>query len=98
MLTTTDTVKKIVYGLANMKGDRTYRRYWCDKTLDKTSNERLLAFRFVSASEADAVVAALTKTLKTCGFTNVVKRTRVVHDWSVWQEGGEYVRVKAVLA
>lgn len=96
MLANRKTVKGIVETLADMKGSAYERRYWCDKTADKASNERRLVFKFGLEEEADKVAKRLQAELKRKGYTNKVTRTSVTSDYFTRTSGGEYVRVKAL--
>jgi hypothetical protein len=96
MQATTKQVKAIVETLADMTGDGVYRRYWSDRTKDKASTKRYMAFRFWGAWEADAVARRLEVALAHGGYTNKVTRTSVDSDWATHRTGGEYVRVVAV--
>lgn len=95
MLANKQTVKSIVATLANMQGSRWGRRTWCDKTKIDAA-QRLLVFRFFSATEADTVAQKLQAALTAQGYTNTVKRTSVESNFMTKTEGGEYVRVRVL--
>ena len=94
MLATTKQVRFIVNTLANMRGDGYYRRVWADKAKDTT--KRNMAFRFFDSAEADKVAEQLQMCLRAQGYTNKVKRTDCVANYTQRTDGGYYVRVQAV--
>lgn len=96
MQATTKQVKALVETLADLGSDAYNRRYWCDKTKNKASAKRYMAFRFWDSDEADKVADRLQITLTALGYTNTVRRSTVHCDWATRTAGGQYVRVVAV--
>ena len=97
MLANKQTVKELVYSMADMTGTDLDRRYWCDKAKDKT--RRNLCFKFTDTNEADTVAAKLQAELTRQGYDNVVKRTSVANTYTglYYSTGAEYIRVQALM-
>jgi hypothetical protein len=90
---------KLVRELAKIVHGYTWADYLCKNTwTDKAANgERYVAFRLRSAADADKLAEGLQFALFAAGYTNKVKRTSKAADWTSRSDGGEYVRVKAVM-
>ena len=58
---------------------------------------RHVAFRLHNKEAADKLASELAALLFLTGYTNEVKRTTSKGDWMRRTQGGEYVRVKALL-
>lgn len=68
---------------------------YTDKTLtDKANKRRSVVWHFMNAKDADALAAHF----KAQGVINEVTRTGVAGNMWTQASGGEYVRVKALLA
>ena len=90
---------KIVHGYN--WADYLRKNTWTDKgqrvSTTKDNGTRYVAFRLNSAADADRLAEGLQFALFAAGYTNTVKRTSKAADWTSRSDGGEYVRVKAVM-
>lgn len=100
MLANTKTVRKFARFING--GGFGYAGTYTDKAVKDTNKAdngvRLLAFRLYNATEADRLAKELEVMLFASGYKNKVKRTTSESDWQRRVGGGEYVRVKALVA
>jgi hypothetical protein len=99
MLATTTIVRKIAKQING--GGFGYCGSYTDKVVKeqgKDNGERYMAFRLYSKAEADKLAKELEVLLFVAGYTNKVKRTTSKCNFKLRTGGGEYVRVKALLA
>ena len=67
---------------------------WTDKTSERNEKRRSVVWNLWTKKDADALVAHF----KAQGVINEITRTGVDSDYFTHTSGGEYVRVKALLA
>ena len=98
MLATTKIVRKFARSIngGGFEGDT-----WTDRgqrvSRKRDDGMRHVAFRLHNKAAADKLAAELAALLFMTGYTNEVKRTTSEGDWMRRTQGGEYVRVKALL-